>query len=366
MKVLMTADSVGGVWTYALELCSALSKQQVQVVLAVLGPAPNAMQRQRALALPNVRLETADYKLEWMHEPWSDVGRAGEWLLRVAERERVDVVHLNGFVHAALPWHRPVLVVAHSCVYTWWRAVHGEDPPSSWNRYRDRVEAGLRHAHVVIAPTQAFLEQLSEHYSFDTPLRTIRNAIAWDGSATACAEENSPLIFASGRLWDEAKNMRTLDAAASGMSWPVHVAGERISPDGKCVELTNVRCLGPQTALEVRDWLERAAIFAHPALYEPFGLSVLEAACSGCALVLGDTPTLRELWDEAAVFVDPRDPRSLRAALEALIADAPLRERLGVAARERASEFTIDAMSREYHACYCQLFEQNARERSVA
>ncbi len=31
-----------------------------------------------------------------------------------------------------------------------------------------------------------------------------------------------------------------------------------------------------------------------PARYEPFGLSVLEAALSGCALVLGDIPSLRE------------------------------------------------------------------------
>ena len=39
------------------------------------------------------------------------------------------------------------------------------------------------------------------------------------------------------------------------------------------------------------------------ALYEPFGLAVLEAAQAGCALVLSDIPTFRELWDGAALFV---------------------------------------------------------------
>ncbi len=64
-----------------------------------------------------------------------------------------------------------------------------------------------------------------------------------------------------------------------------------------------------------------AAIFAHPARYEPFGLAVLEAAMAGCALVLGDIPTLRELWDGAAVFVAPGRPDRLGEALAALAAD---------------------------------------------
>ena len=47
----------------------------------------------------------------------------------------------------------------------------------------------------------------------------------------------------------------------------------------------------------------RAAIYALPARYEPFGLSILEAALSGCALVIGDIPSLREIWADAALFV---------------------------------------------------------------
>ena len=40
--VLMTADAVGGVWTYALDLARGLSAQGVQVSLALLGPEPGA------------------------------------------------------------------------------------------------------------------------------------------------------------------------------------------------------------------------------------------------------------------------------------------------------------------------------------
>ena len=59
-----------------------------------------------------------------------------------------------------------------------------------------------------------------------------------------------------------------------------------------------------------------AAIYALPARYEPFRLEVLEAAAPGCALVLGDIASLRELWDGAALFVAPDDDRALRARAE--------------------------------------------------
>ena len=72
--------------------------------------------------------------------------------------------------------------------------------------------------------------------------------------------------------------------------------------------------------LDERRWPSgwpRAAIYALPARYEPFGLSALEAALSGCALVLGDIPSLREVWGDAAVFVPPDDAGGLRDALYA-------------------------------------------------
>ena len=63
--------------------------------------------------------------------------------------------------------------------------------------------------------------------------------------------------------------------------------------------------------------IARAAIYALPAHYEPFGLSILEAAMSGCALVLGDIPSLREIWGDAAVFVHPDNRDAVARCLAA-------------------------------------------------
>src|SRR5690606_2364783 len=111
MNVLMPADAVGGVWTYALELCRALSVHGVDVALATMGPEPTEPQRAQAERLTNVTLHCTSYRLEWMDDPWDDVACAGAWLLALAARERIDLVHLNGFAHAALPWRKPVIVV---------------------------------------------------------------------------------------------------------------------------------------------------------------------------------------------------------------------------------------------------------------
>src|SRR5437868_12638672 len=68
MTVLMTADTVGGVWTYALDLSRALGQRGVLVVLATMGPPPSRAQRREAAAIPTVQLVHGDYKLAWMDE----------------------------------------------------------------------------------------------------------------------------------------------------------------------------------------------------------------------------------------------------------------------------------------------------------
>ena len=364
MRVLMTADAVGGVWTYALELCAALAAQDVEVVLATMGPAPTKEQRNQLRHHPHVRLAVSDYKLEWMQEPWTDVSRAGEWLLRLAAD--VDLVHLNGYAHAPLAWRKPVIVVAHSCVYSWWNAVYGDSPPSLWQRYREIVEQGLNAADRIVAPTRAFLSMLNRHYCLQTKCHVIPNGI----SRVEGREQNSvakePFVFANGRLWDQAKNMRVLDEVAGELPWPVYAAGDLESPDGQHVQPKQMQALGRRSASEISSWLQRASIFAHPACYEPFGLSVLEAAYAGCALVLADIHTLRELWQDAAIFVKAADSEQWQERLSSLIADSSLRESMSRRAYLRSLQFTASSMAAEYTTLYRELLRESLSERSVA
>jgi glycogen synthase len=87
----MTADTVGGVWTYAMELSRALEPHGVEILLATMGPPPSFPQRLEASFLPNVDLAESAYKLEWMEEPWSEVLAAGEWLPELERRFEPDL-----------------------------------------------------------------------------------------------------------------------------------------------------------------------------------------------------------------------------------------------------------------------------------
>jgi glycosyltransferase involved in cell wall biosynthesis len=339
VKVLMTADTVGGVFTYACDLARALRTEGVQVVLATMG---RELEPDQFAQLP-VRAHESAFRLEWMDDPWDDVATAGDWLLELERAERPDVVHVNGYAHAALPFRAPVLVAAHSCVTSWWLAVHGAEAPPEWDRYRAAVRAGLDAARIVVAPTAAMLRDLERCHG---PLGA-RGRVVHNGSAAPRGTRKEPFVLGAGRMWDPAKNLAALDAAAEGLPWPVLVAGDC---DGATP--AHAQALGRLSAPELARCRGRAAIFAHPARYEPFGLAPLEAARAGCALVLGDIPSLRELWADAAVYV--RDAGELREALRALIADPAARSALASAAQARAARYSLPTMASAYRPLYLE------------
>lgn len=365
-RVLMTADAVGGVWDYALELAGGLAPLGVSVTLAVMGGGMDGTRRARALAIPGLDLREGPFKLEWMAEPEADLEAAGSWLLQLAAESGAGLVHLNGYAHAALPWPVPVLVVGHSCVLSWWQAVHKAPPPrKDWAGYEARVRAGLAAADAVAAPTAAMLRALETHYGRLRDALVISNGRDPRGWRPAAKE---PLILGVGRLWDEAKNAAALAAVAPALPWPVALAGDWRRPgtdDGNGGDRPpdGVRALGPLPPSDLAGWYGRAAIFCSPARYEPFGLAALEAGLSGCALVLGDIPSLREVWGDAALFVPPDDRAALAEALTALCGDGGRRTALGRAARRRALTYGAARMARETAALYGRLCAGQRQDR---
>ena len=358
-KILMTTDAVGGVWTYALELCRALPS--VRFVLANMGPPPSRDQRAELAELLHVALEAAPFRLEWMEEPWDDVEQAGHWLRELEAVHQPDVVHLNGYVHAALPWRAPVVVAGHSCVLSWWRAVKGGPPPRSWDRYAAAVAKGLHACDRVITPSRAMGAALSEHYNIPEPT-VIPNGRS-SQEPVALTTEREPLILCAGRFWDEAKNISCLITAADGLAWPLVLAGDRGNDH---TTFPNLQMPGFCSRAAMVSWFRRAAIYAHPARYEPFGLAPLEAALAGCALVLADIPSLREIWGDAAVFVSPDDPAAWRAALNQLINHPEEWERLCTRSIAKAKTYTPRRMAQAHLNVYRELLRLRQPRLSLA
>ncbi len=351
-RLLMTADAVGGVWVYASGLACEMARRGWAVTLVTLGPAPRQDQFLPLLAFPQIDLEITDLALEWQDPAGDDRRRALDTLSALEDRIRPDVVHLNGYREACAPWRAPKLVVAHSCVGTWWQACRGGTPDAAWRPYLADVAAGLAAAERWVAPTAAFRDAITRTYRPARAGEVIWNGMARSDGRTATMEPGGEFILAAGRLWDEAKNVGVLASLATELDWPIRIAGAMHHGQTVATTQGSLEWLGSLPHAELLSLMHAAEIFVSPALYEPFGLSVLEAADAGCALVLADIPTFRELWDGAAIFVDPRDAGQIKSALDALCRDPARRQALQHAARQRAQRYSLFAQADAYEQLY--------------
>jgi glycosyltransferase involved in cell wall biosynthesis len=196
------------------------------------------------------------------------------------------------------------------------------------------------------------LKELNRHFGMGFAGEVIPNGVDPLPRSTGPKRRR---ILSVGRIWDEAKNIRLLDSVAAEVLWPIVTAGPLTGPDGAELHPRNLECLGRLSAEGVREELAGASIYAAPALYEPFGLAIQEAALSECALVLSDIPSLRELWDGVAVFVDPNDETAWRRALNDLIEDPRRRAVLAARALDRARSRGVAGMAVRYHALYARM-----------
>ncbi len=349
-KVLITADAVGGVWQYSTDLARGLSGIGIETVLVVLGPPPTRRQASQAEAVPGLTLVETDLVLDWMAEDASGVEAAGKALALLAEQHDVDLVQLNAPAIAAVAdFPVPVVGVQHSCVGTWWDAVHGTELPADFAWRTELVRAGLHKANVVVTPTDAFGLATRRRYELPQVPKTVHNGRK---PFKLPRRPQRDFAFTAGRLWDQGKNLATLDASAGRMAVPIHAAGPVRGPNGASVMFEHLHCVGSLGEEGLARWLAAKPVFVSSALYEPFGLAVLEAATAGCPLILSDIPTFRELWDGAALFVPPRDEGAFALAIGNLVNDEFGREMMGKAASERAARFTPEAMAAQMAAIY--------------
>jgi glycosyltransferase involved in cell wall biosynthesis len=342
-RLLLTTDAVGGVWTYSLDLARSLSEAEDMVVLlAVLGPSPRTEQLTQAAAVPGLQIILTDLPLDWTAAEEREVRDAAAALATLAAEGEADLVQLHTPALALASFPAPVVSVVHSCVATWWEAVRGGPLPQDLAWRAALVREGLGRSDLVVAPTRAFAKALQSAYDLPGMPRVVHN-----GRRHGCAVEAAPIDAAvtAGRLWDEGKNLAAFDAAAGLSSAPFLAAGPLNGPGGEARPLVHAEGLGTLASEDLAALLAGRPIFVSAATYEPFGLAVLEAAQAGCALVLADRPGFRELWDEAALFVDPADPSAIAAAVDRLIAAPSARKALGAAARRRSAEFTPGAMA---------------------
>lgn len=234
-------------------------------------------------------------------------------------------------------------------------------------RYVDRAFA--RPARRIIAISDAVHRFLAEaglpreklvtvHYGLDalpeasSELRPVELGIS----------DDAPVVLAIGRLTQQKDHRTLLRAfARAHRSHPravlviLGIGPLETETRGLVSELGLGDAVVMPGRLEIRDWLDRADLFAHTSLWEGFGLVLLEAMLAGLPIVATRVSAVPEVVadGETGLLFEPGDDAGIGAALEALLADTDRAAALGAAGRERArSRFSVARMADRTIAVY--------------
>jgi len=373
MHILVTADTIGGVWTYTRELVTGLAARGIRITLVSFGGVPVGAQRAWLEGLAGVTYLPTGFGLEWMEDAAGEIRDSTRYLRSVIQERRPDLLHLSQYCYGSLDVSQPKVVVAHSDVMSWSQAVQRALPDDAWAAwYRKTVEEGLAGADVVVAPSRWMLDCIEDIYGQQPNSRVVYNG-------------RTPSLFDSlagkrdyaasvGRLWDEGKQWQLLMQLRE-LPLPILLAGATAlageQPDESIAKRTGggariqgahgIELRGQLSEGEMRELLSRAAIYVATSKYEPFGLAPLEAALSGCAILANDIPSLHEIWGDAACYFRRNDAESLGETLAALHGDRERCANYASRAYERARQrYTADRMVDEYVQIYSALLERRA------
>ncbi len=358
MRVLITTDTIGGVWTFTQELVVGLLNEGCYVCLVSLGVDPNYGQRLWTEQMKKAWQTHFNYTalhvpLEWMQENQDSYTDAAPRLLAIAKTFNADVIHSNQLCFGALQTSLPRIVTAHSDVLSW--AIACRNTPfegSAWlSQYRRLVTAGLADASTVTVPTLWMLNALSQNFPVSCDTRVIYNGRSVPQTLQVPRKLQA---VTAGRIWDEAKNIKLLTTIKSIV--PILAAGDSTGETPTSSWSSSIQLLGSLTEKELTQLFYESAIYICASKYEPFGLAPIEAALCGCAVLANDIPSLREVWGNAALYF--HDAQSLTDLLERLSQDSDFLKKAQEKSHRHARTFSQKKMTLSYLDVYRSAISQ--------
>jgi glycogen synthase len=367
MRVLITTDVVGGVWQFTHELAAGLLREGSPVALVSFGGSPTAEQRLQCICLSSefgdrFLYESSSAPLEWMQQNEAAYYGGAPLLIRIAKEFGAEFLHSNQFCFGALPIGVPKLVTAHSDVLSWAEACREQPLENSpWLRQYCRLVAdGLNGASLVVAPTRWMLNALKQNFTVRARWGVIAN-----GRTIPPRESTSRQLRAvtAGRIWDEAKDIRMLAGVSSPL--PLYAVGPTEHDGSQApAQIGAATLLGPLGEDELLQFFRESAIYICTSRYEPFGLAPLEAALCGCAVLARDIPSLREVWQDGALYFS--NSQSLTELLNEFAADPDSLQAAQRRSIVRARLFTAERMVKSYRDQYARVLNETEAEMYAA
>jgi glycosyltransferase involved in cell wall biosynthesis len=253
-------------------------------------------------------------------------------------------------------------------------SVHGADLfPAGARRttYPRSLRLLLRSADAIVAPSRAFLSDVVSLF----PEIASRGLTIHNGVDRAELEqpngggplEHSPYLLCVA-AHNEKKAIEVLIRAFARIA-PSHsdlhlvlvgdgpLRGELEALARSLALADRIAFLGSRARSDVAQLLRGSRVFVLPSRSEPFGIAVLEALASGCAVVASAVGGIPEIIvdGESGILVAPDDPEALARAIARVLDEPKLRESLAQAGRARAADFTVERMGERYESVYGDL-----------
>jgi len=310
----------------------------------------------------------------------------------ILRRLRCDLIHIPHLFWLPRTLPCPYVMTVHDVLEHMYRAHDRSQPRRMLHFFLTRRV--LRGAARIFAVSQFTKGEIEKLFGIgDGRIEVIYNAIderflrghASESDRQLLAERylvNYPFLLYAGRISPH-KNLVRIIEAFSALKAELEKEGK--FPDLKLIiigdELSkhpdlrrtvirggvqnDVRFMGFVPIEVLRIFYDAAKIFVFPSLYEGFGLPPLEAMAHGTPVVTSNTSSLPEVVDQAAVLVNPENVFEIMRALNRVLLDQPLREKLKQRGYEQAQRFSWDASARQILAAYEQVAGRPSRDRGA-
>ena len=213
----------------------------------------------------------------------------------------------------------------------------------------------VRRADQILTVSHYSRERLMEHYGVPRhAVSVIPHALPkWVNRQNKSGSRSKPHFLYPANFWKH-KNHKTLLVGYKiytqrvSRPWPLVLTGHPESGDGAGVE-KSIEVLRLQDLVEYRGYLKGSAYrstwadagaLVFPSNYEGFGLPLLEAMELEVPILAADLPSLREVAESAALFVDQKSPWKIGEGLCQISRNTALRNRLTREGRERKKAFS--------------------------
>lgn len=297
----------------------------------------------------------------------------------IVKRLGCDLLHVPYLFWLPRNLSCPYVVTVHDLLEHMYRARNGSSLRRSLHFHLTRRV--LKNAARIFAVSQFTKSEVQNLFQIDADrIEVIYNAIdsrfltghATDADRQMLAERYQityPFLLYAGRISPHKNLVRIIEAFSA---LKAQLAKQDAFPDLKLIiigdELSrhpdlrrtvvrggvqnDVRFLGFVPIEVLRIFYDLAKVFVFPSLYEGFGLPPLEAMAHGTPVLTSNTSSIPEVVGNAAVLVNPENIFEMMRALQRVLLDQSLRERLRQAGYEQVNKFSWDRSVAEVIAGY--------------